>query len=361
MNNLELFKAVFEHTADGIVVLDPKGIIRVVNPAASLLFGYGSREMVGKKLGMLIHTATAQQHNNTTDDQEQHCVPVINGKTREVNGRKKDGSLFTFYLSINKFYCEGQTLYTAALHDISALKSAEPSLNYEKEENQVNAGLVSIASHEFRSPLSRIQLSASLIERYYERLDRDRIMDHLRKIRAAVEDMTNTLNDFLSIERIEAGNIKPDKEPFDLVLLGEELTGQMQDEARDGLRLLYRHRGANTVICLDRTLLRHCLLNLLSNALKYSKETGTVELATAISPGRCTITVRDAGIGIPEKDRPKIFSAFFRAANTSGIAGTGLGLNIVRSYVQIMGGKIFLRSQEGKGTAFTLTFSLPGI
>lgn len=356
MNNPEFLTAVFEHAIDGILVIDEKGMIRKMNPAVCELFGYSQDELGNQSINLLMVDEDARDHDTHLAHYKQTGVSAIIGRGRELNGRKKDGSVFPFRLAVSEFLNDGQTYYAGILHDLSALKQTESSLEQEKKLNQVKTRLVSMASHEFRSPLSRIQLSASLIERYYERLDRDKVIDHIRKIKLAVEDMTATLDDFLSVERIEAGDMKPDTRPFDLALLAGELAEQLQLQAKSGLQIKCRHNGTNTKISLDRTLLRQCMVNLLSNALKYSKETGNVELITAISAGKCTITVKDQGIGIPAHDQPQLFKAFFRASNTSDIQGTGLGLNIVKNYVLLMGGKVFFKSRENCGTSFILTF-----
>jgi len=132
----------------------------------------------------------------------------------------------------------------------------------------------------------------------------------------------------------------------------------MRLQAKAGMHIIHRHAGDECVVWLDRTLLRHCLVNLLSNALKYSNDGGPIEFDTAILNRTCIITVRDHGIGIPANDQPQLFAAFFRAENTAGIQGTGLGLSIVKHYVNLMGGTISFRSREGQGTAFTIKFKL---
>ncbi|MDO3643637.1 PAS domain-containing sensor histidine kinase [Mucilaginibacter sp. L3T2-6] len=356
MDNPELLTAVFEHAIDGIVVIDEKGKIRMANPAVCDLFGYSQDELAGQSINLLMDPADARHHDNYLDDYRQTRVPVIIGKGRDLKGRKKDGSIFPFRLAVSEFTNKCQTYYAGIVHDLSKQKQAELSLDHEQNLNQVKTRLLSMASHELRSPLSRVQLSASLIERYYERLDKDKIIGHLRKIKIAVDDMTASLNDFLSIERIEAGNIKADNKVFDLALFASDLTEEMQQQARAGIQIKYTSTADNTTVCLDQTLLRHCLVNLLSNAIKYSKETGAIEFTTDISATNCIITVKDEGIGIPEQDQQYIFEPFFRAANAIDIQGTGLGLNIVKNYVQLMGGEITFKSREQIGTSFTLSF-----
>jgi len=347
MENPGILKAVFEHVRDGIVVTDQRGNIRMANPAVCGLFGYLSDELLHRNLRLLL----------TPDDNDPDFFS-ISGQSKELAGQTKAGLVFPLQISVSEFKYGKHNLYVCTFHDLKREKDAESSLLREKELNQVKTRLVSMASHEFRSPLSRIQLSAALIQRYYQRMDQDKIMDHLKKIKIAVDDMTDTMDDFLSIERIEKGNMQPDYKPFNLVVLAEELTEQMRLQAKAGMHIIHRHAGDECVVWLDRTLLRHCLVNLLSNALKYSNDGGPIEFDTAILNRTCIITVRDHGIGIPANDQPQLFAAFFRAENTAGIQGTGLGLSIVKHYVNLMGGTISFRSREGQGTAFTIKFKL---
>lgn len=358
MDNPELLTAVFEHAIDGIIVIDRRGTIQLANPAVCALFAYLPAELPGQSISLLMEQAEAGRHDGYLEQYQQTGVPVIIGKGRELNGRRKDGSVFPFRLAVSEFRNAGEIFYAGILHDLSREKQAESSLIHAQEQNRVKTRLVSMASHEFRSPLSRIQLSASLIERYYQRLDQDKIMDHIRKIKLAVEDMTDTLNDFLSIERIEAGNMQPERKSFDLTILAEDLTEQMQTQVKSGQRIIYRHKGTVRSVQLDRTLLRHCLVNLLANAVKYSDESAPIKFDTSISRGNCTISISDQGIGIPPADQPRLFEAFFRAGNTVNIPGTGLGLNIVKNYVNLMNGTIGLKSKEGTGTVFTIKFNL---
>lgn len=345
MENSGILKAVFEHAPDGIVVIDQAGIIRMANPALCSLFGYLPDELVRQNISALLQPEPGHPG----------ALAFIR-QSADLAGRTKAGLTFPLEISISEFKYARHSLYVCTFHDLRREKETEYSLSREKQLNHIKTRLVSTASHEFRSPLSRIQLSAALIQRYYQRMDQDKIMDHLKKIKLAVDDMTDTLDDFLSIERIEAGNMQPDYKPFDLVILAEELTEQIRQQAKPGVHIVYRHAGDDSVVFLDRTMLRHCLVNLLSNALKYSNDNGLIEFETALTDKKCTVIVRDHGIGIPAKDQPHLFEAFFRAGNTTGIQGTGLGLNIVKNYVGLMGGTITCSSRENKGTNFTLNF-----
>ena len=215
-----------------------------------------------------------------------------------------------------------------------------------------------MASHEFRTPLSAVQLSASLIEKYAEPFDSPNIRKHVSKIKNAVNNLTSILNDFLSLEKLEAGKVVPSFTSFDLVKLAEEITEEMQILAKQNQNIIYQHTGTSSAVKLDPNLLKNCIFNLITNAIKYSGENTFIDFNTEINNQNCIITVRDNGIGIPESAQKHLFEPFFRAHNTGNTAGTGLGLNIVARYVSLMNGKVDFESSDNKGTLFTISFPI---
>ena len=215
-----------------------------------------------------------------------------------------------------------------------------------------------MASHEFRTPLSAIQLSASLIDKYALPFDNPNIAKHVSKIKNAVGNLTTILNDFLSLEKLEAGKVEPSFDSFDLVKLSEEITEEMQMIAKQNQNIIYQHTGTTSMVKLDQNLLKNCVINLMSNSIKYSGENTFIEFNTEITNQACIITVKDNGIGIPETDHKHMFEAFFRAHNTGNIPGTGLGLNIVARYTDLMNGTVDFKSSVNNGTIFTISFPI---
>ncbi|MBB5396871.1 PAS domain-containing sensor histidine kinase [Mucilaginibacter sp. AK015] len=340
MNKTTIFEALFERAADGLLVTDRNGNILLANPAFWSSFGWKPHK--GMQIGQFLDGQTSQRLLSCD-------------MAQEFTGIKKDGTKFPIFFSLVRVPDDDDHYYIGQVHDLSREKSNANSLAREQQLGQLKSRLVSMASHEFRSPLSQIQLSASLIERYYQRLDQSKIMAHLQKIRLAVNDMTDTLNDFLSLERIEAGTFQPDLRKFDLVNFGEDLCAQMRLMAGNH-QLLYQHNGRERLINSDRSLLKHCVINLLSNAFKYSALPGKIFLRTKINPEGYVITVSDRGIGIPQDEQKKLFEPFFRASNAGAVSGTGLGLHIVKNYVRQLGGEVRVRSHENKGSTFSLSF-----
>ncbi|GGG12697.1 hybrid sensor histidine kinase/response regulator [Pontibacter amylolyticus] len=229
------------------------------------------------------------------------------------------------------------------------------ALQKEKELHELKSRFVTIASHEFRTPLSTVLSSASLITKYKTAEDDEKRLKHVGRIKSAVHNLTNILNDFLSISRMEEGKIHNVPSTFDLQSFAAEVVDEMQGFLKEGQRIDYRHEGAQLTVYLDKQLMRNVMINLLSNGSKYSGENRTIWFMTSIQGDVVTLEVRDEGIGIPDDDKTHLFTPFFRAQNVTNIQGTGLGLNIVKKYVEIMGGELRYESQLGHGTTFTIT------
>lgn len=394
MENAALLKAIIENAIDGIITIDERGRVETINPSACKLFQYPQEEVIGKNISMLMPQPYRNEHDGYIHRYQSTGNPHIIGIGREVVGLKKDGTTFPFKLGVSEVQFLGRKIYTGFIHDISREKEAEEqlheyaahleeeverrtvwlkdtvtalqeakeevslSLEKEKELGQLKSRFVSMASHEFRTPLSAVQLSASLIEKYAQPFDNENIRKHVSKIKNAVGNLTTILNDFLSLEKLEAGKVEPSFDSFDLVKLSEEITEEMQMIAKQNQNIIYQHTGTTSVVNLDPNLLKNCVLNLIANAIKYSGENTFIEFNTEINDHTCIVTIRDNGIGIPEADQKHLFEAFFRAHNTGNIPGTGLGLNIVARYAKLMKGKVNFSSQLNKGTLFTITFSL---
>jgi signal transduction histidine kinase len=212
-----------------------------------------------------------------------------------------------------------------------------------------------MASHEFRTPLSTILSSASLLAKYTQAEDQDKRNKHIHRIKSAVNNLTDILNEFLSIGKIEDGKILAHFADFDMREMVTNLCNELQGIAKQGQYINYIHSGL-VQARLDPSLLRNILINLLSNAIKFSPEFSTITMETFVTEHRIRILVRDNGLGISESDQEHLFERFFRGANVTNIQGTGLGLHIVGKYIELMDGTIECSSELEKGTTFTITF-----
>ncbi|MCL8000557.1 HAMP domain-containing histidine kinase, partial [Brucella sp. 21LCYQ03] len=163
--------------------------------------------------------------------------------------------------------------------------------------------------------------------------------------------------DFLSLEKLEAGVVRVEKRLVNLVQLAEEITEEMQLICKKNQLIVYQHTGSEGSFPLDPHLLKNSIINLISNAIKYSGEDTYIEFSTEINAHQCVVTVKDNGIGIPQEEQQSLFEPFFRAHNTGSIPGTGLGLNIVKRYVELMDGTLMYWSKLHHGASFSMTFS----
>lgn len=409
---LELrLRAIFEAGVDGIVTIDQRGVIDSANPAACRLFGYKREEMLGKNVNFLMPLPHREAHDDYIGNYLRTGQKKIIGIGREVEGRRKDGSLFPFRLSVSELRIGERIIFTGFIHDISELKKAEQevrqlntdleakvserteqladavnrllatnkklerevrerqtaeqalhqkqvelvrALEREKELGALKSRFVSMASHEFRTPLATIQSSAALVRRYAEAANPERQAFHLEKIRTTVNNLTSILNDFLSLNKLEEGRVENQPEHFDFQSFCRETIEEIRGLAKPGQEIVFQLSGKNDTVFLDPRLLKNVLYNLLSNAIKYSEK--DIRCEGGITDGQLIIRVKDQGIGIPEADKQHLFERFFRASNVINIQGVGLGMNIVQRYLGIMGGQVTFESEEGKGSIFTLNF-----
>ena len=230
----------------------------------------------------------------------------------------------------------------------------QASLTREKELSEMKSRFVSMASHEFRTPLSTVLSSVNLIEHYLERGEYDKEGKHIERIKSSVKNLIGILNNFLSLEKIESGKTEIEPELFDLDQLLQETIEEVSGMLKAGQAINYSYQGGSDAF-LDKKVLHNIVLNLLSNAIKYSQQ--DIDLLVDAGPVAFTIQVADRGIGISDEEQKKLFSQFFRARNAANIQGTGLGLNIVKQYVDLLGGSISFISRQNEGTTFTV--SLP--
>lgn len=243
--------------------------------------------------------------------------------------------------------------------NITRQKQAEndilKALQKERELNEMKSRFVTMASHEFRTPLATILSSTSLIGRYVNSEDQEKREKHIGRIKTAVAHMTQTIEDFISFGKLEEGIVKAELRDIDLMALFKEIIEELQSTAKDGQMIKANYWFLPAVFLSDSGFLRNILNNLLSNAIKYSKENSEVEFSAWMDENSdLRITVKDNGIGIPEEDQKHLFTRFFRAGNAANIKGTGLGLNICKKYVDLLKGSIEFSSVQGEGTTFTL-------
>lgn len=228
------------------------------------------------------------------------------------------------------------------------------SLSKEKELNELKTRFISTASHEFRTPLTSISLSAGLIQRYGKKWSEEKFNEHAERINGSIKYLTKLLDDVLTISRTESGKIIFEPQEVELKQFCKELITEIGSYISDKHNFSFSYSLRKKCFLLDEKLLKFMLSNLLSNAFKYSPQGGTVTFTVSSSKSNLIFVVSDEGIGIPEEDWNRIFEPFHRGLNSVDIQGTGLGLSIVKRAVEIHNGEIFFTSRENEGTTFTV-------
>lgn len=249
-------------------------------------------------------------------------------------------------------------------HDLTSQKEMEfkfeNAFKEEKELNDLKSRFVSLASHEFRTPLSAILIAAGLIGDQNGEGDEHKREKYVAQIERNVKHLDTILNDFLSLSKLEEGKVLAIREQFDIIEFCEVIVKEIKINLKKDQIIKISYSFKKLLVNLDPKLLRHVLMNLLSNAYKYSSEVATIVLKISKNEKYFVIKVIDQGIGIPKEEQKHLFQRFFRAKNAVGIegTGTGLGLNIVKNYTELMDGEISFKSELNKGSTFSVKFPI---
>ncbi len=257
----------------------------------------------------------------------------------------------------------GQVYRVAGIaEDITEAKRVEEEINKtlqrEKELNELKSSFISMTSHEFRTPLSTVLLSAEMLEHYADKLSPDKKQKLYQQISIGISRMVQLLDDVLSINKADAGKVEFNPVSLNLEDFCQELIAEMQLTAGDKHTIVFMMSGDCTKAMMDETLLRHIITNLLSNAIKYSPQGGQINFKLSCNNFDATFLIQDSGIGIPVEDQKRLFESFHRAKNVGNIQGTGLGLSIVKRMVDLHQGTITVESEVGMGTKFLVIIPL---
>lgn len=399
-------EALFQNDSLGILVINKAGNIVIVNNFLLGLFGYEDpNELIGKKVEVLIparfHGHHVKDRNGYSANPEQRPM----GVGRDLFGVKNSGEEFPVEISLSSYKNEEGFFVIGFVSDITKRKEIEQSvfdqqkelaeniktieklnqelenkveerteqlqltllqlekskdkltraLSKEKDLGDLKSRFVSMASHEFRTPLSTILSSASLLAKYSLSEEQEKRDKHINRIKSAVNNLTDILNEFLSIDKIEDGKITAKNSLFNIKEFVTGLRNEMNGILKPGQQLNYTHTG-KTDIYLDSSLLKNILINLISNAIKFSGENSSIDIAGNVFENVVELKVKDSGMGMSNDDQKHLFERFFRGANVSNIQGTGLGLHIVGKYIELMNGNIRITSELEMGTEIIITF-----
>ena len=399
----DAFREIFHSMSEGIVMVDEEGVIKIANPVAEQIFGYTNDELCGQLMENLLPHRYRGGHVSFRKAFNSDPHPRRMGFGRDLTALRKDGTEFPVEISLSYTKMKGSLLVMAFISDISQRKKAEDalkrseeqlivyaaelekkvqvrtealnqtiikledevserkkaeeevrrSLEKERELNELKSKFVSIASHEFRTPLSTVLSSASLVQQYVDRKEQDKVTKHVQRIKSSVNHLTSILNDFLSLGKLEEGKIEVIQESIQLSEFLHEVKEEISPTLKDHQQLEIQCEITRSLAS-DPRILRNILFNLISNASKYSDAGKTIFIKCSGTEAGIDFAIEDEGIGIPKDDQKYMFDRFFRASNAGNIQGTGLGLNIVKRYVDLLGGTIHFASEYKKGSVFTV-------
>jgi PAS domain S-box-containing protein len=396
--------SLFENATEGIILTNRSGAIVLVNPAAQRIFGYSVAEITGKPVEMLIPEKFRPHHHELREGFYHQPSNRVMGQGRDLYGRKKDGTDFPVEVSLSHYNQAGEIFVIAFIIDITKRKEIEESmlrqqrelqkisseirklnteleakveertvilkealqklgesqnelrdaLDKERQLNEIKSRFVSMASHEFRTPLSTVLSSASLLSKYTAADEQDKRNRHIEKIKNSVKHLNDILEDFLNLGKLDEGKVESHFSEFDMEELVADTIDEMKGLVKKGQQVHYIHTGER-MACTDKKMLRNILVNLISNAIKFSPEENKIEVQSNNNGRHAGIEITDHGIGISEEDQQHLFSSFYRAANATNIQGTGLGLHIVKRYLDLLGGYVHLQSKLNTGTTVSIT------
>ena len=393
----------FEHSTEGIILTEGKGPVVLVNPAAERMFGYAADEIIGQPIERLIPQRYQTNHIKLREGFYNNPQNRVMGHGRDLYGRKKNGLEFPVEVSLSFYRKDDQLFVIAFIVDITRRKNTEEeiqeqqkelqrmattlrdlnrdleqkveerttilkealqkleksqieiqeALQKEKQLNEIKSRFMSIASHEFRTPLSTVLSSASLLSKYSTGEDQPKRERHIEKIKSSVRSLNGILEDFLSLGKLEEGKISIHTEEFDVQEFIFSIVEEMNPLLRTNQHLSVDHKGFSKAVS-DKRLIKNILINLITNAIKFSDEGSTVQLNVSAAEDVISFEVIDRGIGIPKDEFEHLFSSFYRARNAVNIQGTGLGLHIVKRYLELLQGEIQVETEVGKGSKFSI-------
>lgn len=410
----DIAQLLISSSPEGILIVDKKGEIVLVNTSLIKMFGYSEKEeLLGKNMEILVPKKYTQNHVKLRSKFSDRPTKRKMGSDRILYGLRKDKTQFALEIGLNHIETEDGIFISALISDVSkriaiqeeltklnleleekviertqelenailelqetnsnleiqydktkkAEKEAKIALEKEKELSELKSRFVSMASHEFRTPLSTVLSSNSLIQKYIDKVNnldssiKEKITKHNSRIINSIKNLNAILNDLLSLGKIEEGKIEIKKEKFLISELFNELKEEMSTYLKTNQKLQIDHSGLNSINC-DRHILHNILINLTSNASKYSAEGKIILINSSNVNNTLNIDIIDQGIGIPKEDHNHMFDRFFRAKNATNIQGTGLGLNIVKKYLELLNGEISFTSELNVGSTFTIKINL---
>jgi len=371
----EFFKVCFDTMQMGILVYDINKKIVLSNTPLNHIFGYNEEcDLLNVSLNTLFNNDKIFDVFIIDSANEKFKKPI------ELIGIQNDGTTVPMEVNLSKLQYKNQFYFKAFISDITerkkekvrifnlnlkleeevksqhhelekAIDQLKTSLNKEKELNHLKTKFITLASHEFKTPLSAILSSTELIVKYSDLNALNKRNEHLGKVKKMIYHLNGMLDDFLTLENIELGNFRPKYSVFNFGDLINEIIENTKPFLKENQTLFLKNNNFGSIYQ-DQNILKIIITNLLHNAIKYSNEHDIIQIEIESKNSSIFLKVKDSGIGIPKNEQELIFKRFFRAKNAVFLPGTGIGLNIVKGYVDKLEGSIEFESIENKGTLF---------
>ncbi|MFT5482687.1 MAG: PAS domain S-box-containing protein [Halieaceae bacterium] len=359
LNRSMRLEAIVEMAADAIITMDSDGKVETFNPAAELMFGYTSGEVVGQDMQVLMPAAYRRGHKDGLQNYLDTGKAKVIGTVAAVEGRRKDGSLIPIELVVSGMKVDGEQMFTGILRDVSERKHAEEKLLAAKEDaekaNAAKSQFMVSMSHELRTPLNAILGFSELLEMQADARAPDQ-QKFAHNIHLAGRKLLQMITEVLDLSTIEAGNLALDIQPVEIAALVEDSVTMSKSALADKVYITIENTIKDTKLRVqgDSRRIQQVLINLLGNAIKYNRGQGWVKVSSLVQrEGWLRIQVEDSGAGIAGDKLPLLFEPFERLEQVGGvISGTGVGLSIAKQLVEAMHGTIGVESAEGEGSTF---------
>lgn len=399
--------SLFENATEGIILTNGAGNIILVNPAAERVFGYAAHELIGNPIEVLIPDHVRPSHHAMREGFYKRPSNRVMGHGRDLYGRRKDGSDIPVEVSLSFYKRNNELFVIAFIVDITERKKIEQNildqqgelermaesmrrlnaglelkveertmilkealqkleesqkelseaLDKEKQLSEIKSRFVSMASHEFRTPLSTVMSSASLLGKYKHTDEQDKRERHIEKIKNSVKHLNDILEDFLSLGKLDEGKVAVTYTEIELCGFIADIVDEMKGLLKKEQQIEFEGPGT-ALVSTDKKLLKNIIINLISNAIKFSPDQSTITVVCDQGAEQVCIRIKDQGIGISQEDQEHLFSSFYRGKNAVNIQGTGLGLHIVKRYVDLLNGTVTVNSKISEGTEFIITLPL---
>lgn len=348
------------HNNPALMVVSEMPSQRIIDANQAVLdtLGYARTDLIGRTTQELNLFLNPEQH--------QAVAATLQSRGRitnvELQIRRRDGAVLDGMFSGEIIRSQGKDYFLTVMLDITARKAAEKAalalLERERLLSAKKTQFISIASHEFRTPLAAAVGNLELIRRHRAELAPEKQALLLERTAQSLDRLTTIMDEVLTLTRADSGKVPVRRNPFDLDRLVRGVIRTTEEADRQQHHFAYRAAVAPLIAPFDENLLEHVLGNLLSNAVRYSPAGTTITVTVALASGHVVVEVADDGIGVPPAERDQIFEPFVRGSNVGSISGTGLGLNIVKRYTELLGGQISL-VPSARGATFRIELPLP--